>query len=117
MLSFVKTNDTRLSVNVLNVRRQCRYIKGTSVLIQSVIRLIAMASYTPLIVPVKMKQVASNKFSLLRKIILENTQTLQPFTKIIKTESVHKTQDAKLKCFVVERPSGLIKRVGKRKRF
>ncbi len=36
-------------------------------------------------------QVASNKSSSLLKIILLNTQTLQVFTKIIKTESIHKS--------------------------
>ncbi len=36
------------------------------------------------------KQVASNKSSLLQMIILHSTQTLHIFTKIIKTESKHK---------------------------
>jgi hypothetical protein len=39
--------------------------------------------------PAIIKQVASNKSSLLLKIILQNTQTLQLFTKIIKTESIY----------------------------
>jgi hypothetical protein len=44
-----------------------------------------------------MKRVTSNKSNLLLKIILENTQTLQLFTKIIKTESKYKmNSDAKL---------------------
>jgi hypothetical protein len=35
--------------------------------------------------------VASNKLSILLKIILQDTQTLQLFTKIIKTESIYKS--------------------------
>jgi hypothetical protein len=35
------------------------------------------------------EQVASNKLSLLLKIHLENTQELQLFTRIIKTESIY----------------------------
>ncbi len=37
------------------------------------------------------KQVAWNESSLILKIILQNTQTLQKFTKIIKTESIYKS--------------------------
>ena len=37
-----------------------------------------------------MKQVASKRSSLLLKIILENEQTLQLFTKIIKAEIIYK---------------------------
>jgi hypothetical protein len=37
------------------------------------------------------EQVASNKLSLILKIILQNMQALQLFTKIIKTESMYKS--------------------------
>jgi hypothetical protein len=37
------------------------------------------------------KQVAWNHSSLLQKMILENTQTLQLFSKIIETESIYKS--------------------------
>jgi len=37
------------------------------------------------------EQVASNKLSLLLKIQLENTQALQLFTRIIKTESIYES--------------------------
>jgi hypothetical protein len=37
------------------------------------------------------EQFASNNLSLLLKIILEDTQTLQLFTKIIKTESIYES--------------------------
>jgi hypothetical protein len=37
------------------------------------------------------REVVQNKSSLLLKIILQNTQTLQLFTKIIKTGSIHKS--------------------------
>jgi hypothetical protein len=37
------------------------------------------------------EQAASDKSSLILKIILQNTQTLQIFTKIIKTESIHRS--------------------------
>jgi len=40
---------------------------------------------------VLMKPVACNKLSLLLKIILENAQALQLFTKILKTESIYKS--------------------------
>ncbi len=40
---------------------------------------------------VLMKPVACNKLSLLLKIILENAQALQLFTKILKTESNYKS--------------------------
>jgi hypothetical protein len=50
-----------------------------------------------------MQQVASNKSSLLLRTILQNTQTLQQFTKIIKTESIYKSNyNAKLKGLVDE---------------
>jgi hypothetical protein len=38
-----------------------------------------------------MKPVACNKLSLLLKIILENAQALELFTKILKTESIYKS--------------------------
>ena len=38
-----------------------------------------------------MKQVALDKSSLLQKNILQNRQTLQLFTKIIKAESIYKS--------------------------
>jgi hypothetical protein len=40
---------------------------------------------------VLMKPVACNKLSLLLKIIFENAQALQLFTKILKTESIYKS--------------------------
>jgi hypothetical protein len=50
-----------------------------------------------------MEQNASNISSFLLKIILENTQTLQLFTKIIKTESIFKSNtDAKLEGLIEE---------------
>ncbi len=51
------------------------------------------------------EQVALNKLSLLLKIILQNTQTLQLFMKIIKTESMYKSYLA-----WVHRLKSLIKR-------
>jgi len=38
-----------------------------------------------------MKQVASNKSNSLLKNILQNTQTLKQFTKVIKTESIYES--------------------------
>jgi hypothetical protein len=65
-----------------------------------------------------MEQVALYKSSLLLKIILESTQTLQLITKIIKTESIYKNNKyAKLESSVGERPSSLINRWKKHKRF
>jgi hypothetical protein len=65
-----------------------------------------------------MEQVASYKSSLLLKIILESTQTLQLITKIIKTESIYKNNKyAMLESSVGERPSSLINRWKKHKRF
>jgi len=37
------------------------------------------------------EQVASNKSNLLLKILMQNTQTVQLFTEIIKTESIYKS--------------------------
>ncbi len=54
------------------------------------------------------KQFASIKSSLLLKIQMQNTQTFQLFTKIIKTESIYKScSNVKLKAWD-QRPSGLI---------
>jgi hypothetical protein len=65
-----------------------------------------------------MEQVASYKSSLLLKIILESTPTLQLFTIIIKTESIYKyNKYAKFEGLVGERPSGLISRWRKCKHF
>ncbi len=49
------------------------------------------------------EQVSLNKSSLLLKNILQNTRTLQLLTKIIKTESIYKSnKDAKLEGLVDE---------------
>ncbi len=63
------------------------------------------------------KQVASNKSSLLLKIQKYNTQTLQIFTKIIKTESIYKSNlNSKLEGLGAEILNS-IKSGKKRKRF
>jgi hypothetical protein len=66
-----------------------------------------------------MKQVASNKSSLSLNIQLQYTQTLQLFTKIIKTEQKVYTKVIKMPSSKVwvQRPSGLIKSGGKCKHF
>jgi hypothetical protein len=59
-----------------------------------------------------------NKSSLLLKNILQSAQTLQLFTKIIKTESIYESNEIdKLEGLDEEIPSGLIKRGKKRERF
>jgi hypothetical protein len=47
--------------------------------------------FTKFIYAFMMEQVALNKSSLLPKIQTQSTQTLQLFTKIIKTESIYKS--------------------------
>ncbi len=62
--------------------------------------------------------IIEHKFNLLLKIIFENKQVVQLFTKTIKTESIYKSNyDANLEGLVGERPNGLIKRERKRKHF
>ncbi len=56
-------------------------------------------------------QVALNKSNVLLKNILQNTQTLQPFATIIKTESNVINMPC-CKALGEERPSGLIKGSG-----
>ncbi len=56
-----------------------------------------------------MKQVALNDLSLLLQIQMQNTQTLQLFTNIIKTESIYISFKNAQKEAWVQRPSGLIK--------
>jgi hypothetical protein len=63
------------------------------------------------------EKVACIKSSELLKIILQNTQTLQLFTKIIKQKAFRKVIDLPSRTAWVEKPAGLIKRGRKRKRF
>ncbi len=60
------------------------------------------------------EQVALNKSNLLLKIVSQNTQTLQPSTKMVKVEIMYKSY---LKEGFVQRPCGLIKSRRKRKHF
>ncbi len=69
----------------------------------------------PVITTLMIKQAARNKSSLLLNIILQNTQTLQLFTKLITQKLFTKViQMPSLKAWV-ERPTGLIRRGMKRK--
>ncbi len=56
------------------------------------------------------EQAASNKLSLLLKIKMQKTQTLQLFKKIIQTESIYKSYWNVNQKSWVQRPSGLIKK-------
>jgi hypothetical protein len=77
-LSVILLSDTLLSIILLSVvYAKCHIF----IIHQSVVTLNVMVPYTML---------ASNKSNLLIKIILQNTQTLQLFKNIIKTESIYK---------------------------
>jgi Ras family len=55
------------------------------------------------------EQVASNKSSLLLTIQIENAQTFQLFTRIIKTENIYKSYQNANQKVCIWRPSDLIK--------